>query len=796
MIDPVCMDILTEMVAESGSSRDLLTDFLARYPLLEADVRRAHTLLTRDEVRDDHAALATLGFRVVRKLGSGGQGTTYEAEATDVDVAPEPAHATHVTGVDEDVPGRRERRPRRVVIKVAHDAGTPGGMPRWIHREMVLVRRIEDHHTLQVSQVGHLPDGRAYVVRPFVNGQSLAERIRLRGDRPLDSTQTRKDMRAFARLLRFLQAAHDADILHGDLSPANVLCTDTNDMLLIDFGMAREHVDAVAPGQTINGTPGYRAPECVAGGAISARSEIWSLGTVLSEYVGGRCRGVQSAQRAITDRGLRAILECATAVEPRARYENCAAMAADIDAWLDHRPTKAGHVHLPGRIALSIRRNPVRYFYAASTVALSLLAWQQHRFAAAAAHDRDTILGLSDSHEARLLMQTECDLYPPTMANVPAMNEWLARADTMIRRVPVHNALLQRPVDDPSAPHDRSAAWQVAARRDVLDAIEALRVVTERVTRVRDLSLELHQRLQSDAAAWEEAIASIADRDRMPKYDGLRIKPQFGVVPLGVNAHSGLFEFWIPATGSVPMWSTEKREHVPTEGGAVVMVLIPPQKLTLGAQDRDPDAPGYCPGPLDHDEGPPVTTSVSAFLIAKWEVTKEQWRRWTGRDPSAQPIGTHNYLGRVGSLHPVETVTFGEAVDGLRAVGLSLPTEAQWECVARADSHGLARDTANFVPPNQDVGSLRQVGAGHANDYGVHDMLGNVHEWCLDPHDHYDPERASGDTPAVAERARNRVRRGGSFLLKAGLWRVTRRASAAPTAANPDLGVRPVRKLE
>ena len=81
--------------------------------------------------------------------------------------------------------------------------------------------------------------------------------------------------------------------------------------------------------------------------------------------------------------------------------------------------------------------------------------------------------------------------------------------------------------------------------------------------------------------AWEEAIAAIADPGRSPKYGGLRIAPQLGLVPIGRDPDSGLFEFVHLQTGVPPPRGPGGKLAIDVATG-VVLILIPGGRFTIG----------------------------------------------------------------------------------------------------------------------------------------------------------------------------------------------------------------------
>jgi serine/threonine protein kinase len=117
----------------------------------------------------------------------------------------------------------------------------------------------------------------------LLRGETLAERIR-KG--PLSIEQA---LQIGRQICQALQAAHRAGVVHRDLKPQNVWITESGDVKLLDFGLARAAGLARLTAQsTVLGTPGYVAPEILSGAGADPRSDLYSLGATLFEMVTGQ----------------------------------------------------------------------------------------------------------------------------------------------------------------------------------------------------------------------------------------------------------------------------------------------------------------------------------------------------------------------------------------------------------------------------------------------------------------------------------------------------------------------------
>jgi serine/threonine protein kinase len=151
-------------------------------------------------------------------------------------------------------------------------------------QECSALGRLSGHpHIVAVHEAGTTPTGEPYLVMPFCERGSLADRTK-RGD--LLSWQEALDVGV--RLAGALHTAHDAGILHRDLKPANVLVDGFGNPQLADFGQAR-HADSELTGTgMVVGTPAYTAPEVLRGSAASPVSDVHSLAATLIALLTGR----------------------------------------------------------------------------------------------------------------------------------------------------------------------------------------------------------------------------------------------------------------------------------------------------------------------------------------------------------------------------------------------------------------------------------------------------------------------------------------------------------------------------
>jgi formylglycine-generating enzyme required for sulfatase activity/serine/threonine protein kinase len=343
--------------------------------------------------------------------------------------------------------------------------------------------------------------------------------------------------------------------------------------------------------------------------------------------------------------------------------------------------------------------------------------------------------------------------------------------------------------------------WGIAKRRDFAATIAARSVAGE------------------DARArWAAAIAAIAES---PRYAGLQLAPQLGLLPIGVDPASGLWEFAHLQSGE-PAARGVDGTLVLREATGLVFVLLPGGTFTMGAQASDPNGPNYDPQ-AQAPEAPVHQVAVSPFFLSKFEMTQAQWQRCTGANPSHyQPGKRVQWVKSL--LHPVEMVSWVACQRELPRLQATLPSEAQWEYAARAGTKtpwwtgavresllgavNLADQTAarsgSPWPDIQDWPELDDgyevhapVGALRPNGFGLHGVHGNVWEWCADGFETaFYRQSPTLDPLCPPASSTTRVNRGGCFANAAALARVANRGSDAPSVADRYLGVRPAMAIQ
>lgn len=238
---------------------------------------------------------------------------------------------------------------------------------------------------------------------------------------------------------------------------------------------------------------------------------------------------------------------------------------------------------------------------------------------------------------------------------------------------------------------------------------------------------------------------------------------------------------------------------------ALEMVAIPSGQFQMGSPPNET-------GRYD-DEGPQYEVTVEPFFISRYPVTQAQWRA-VAAYPQVERSLEADPSRFKGGDRPVERISWNDAVEFCQRLSIKtgceyrLPTEAEWEYACRAGTttpfhfgETITTKVANYAgdaygngPERKLRGETTRVGSFPANAYGLHDMHGNVREWCLDHwHENYQGVSSDGSAWISSDkRELGRVIRGGSWNADARFCRSAYRSWDYPNFTILNLGFRVV----
>jgi len=310
------MASLTERAAEIRAALQANSEITAR--AVKGALKTKLSAFKEHQFEPDGEPLRLKGYRLVRKIGSGGMTEVYLAVRE-----------------DDGLP---------VVLKVLDAAGkaTSEHLSRFI-QEYTLLSRIEHPHVIRIYDQG-FTDDHAYIAMEYFQRGDL--RVELKGG----MTQQRA-LEVIVQVAHALDAIHSCGIIHRDLKPENIMVRPDGTVALADFGVAKSvlQAESLAFTQTrhgdVVGTPYYLSPEQASGHRITPASDLYSLGIMLYEMLAGRRPYFAESLDALLARHLTAptpglpephaalqpVLEKLMAKKPDDRYASAQALLDDLE---------------------------------------------------------------------------------------------------------------------------------------------------------------------------------------------------------------------------------------------------------------------------------------------------------------------------------------------------------------------------------------------------------------------------------------------------------------------------------
>lgn len=282
---------------------------------------------------------------------------------------------------------------KEVAIKVLNRAHLVGDAQR-LREETRILARLEHPGIARLIDSGASAAGHGYLVMELISGQALDDFCT---ERALATGERVKLILAAARALEY---AHQRQVVHCDVKPANLLVRDDGRLCVVDFGIAAMIQRREDAGRHLYCSPAFTAPERLGGAPPDTSHDIYSLGAVLKQSV-----------EAFGNRDLAAICDRATSAEASARYGSMTGLRSDLEAWTQKRPVEARG----GGRSYLLRRWLQRHAMVAALGSLliaSLIAgtavamWQASEArseAARALAARDFLIGIFESADPALM---------------------------------------------------------------------------------------------------------------------------------------------------------------------------------------------------------------------------------------------------------------------------------------------------------------------------------------------------------------------------------------------------------
>lgn len=730
---------------------------------LSESVQPADAILARLRPSTEPGQLALLDHYAIQcPLGHGGFGTVFRA-------------------VDQTLQ-------RTVAIKImSPELATTSPARKRFLREARSAAAIRNEHVVSIHSVGDTP--LPYIVMEYVPGKTLQDRLNENG--PLEVEEI---LQVGYQLASGLAAAHAIGIVHRDLKPSNILL-ETGDQIrtrITDFGLARAVDDAsVTRSGMIAGTPLYMAPEQAAGKFVDQRADLFSLGSVLYVMLSGRPPFRAPSTLAVMKR--------VAEDKPRPIRE----IIPDAPEWLC------------GLIDRLHQKSPEQRIQTAAEVASIL---------------KDSLQALKDGRQVPTLPIAKSTnlspAKPETVAGSARHQNHAGGSSRMlipglfiaVTLIAAAALWLNKSSDFLSSNLDQPTNLRVtpgAVSHNGVDSSLRQSAVAEPVTN-KVSSAESHAK---DVAEKTEDTKS----PRAGWHGWPTDAPTAAIVPFPAAAASRYQEAWARYLNIPVEW---------TNSVGMTFVLIPPGEYDSGTAAEELSElrkrfAGNTEALADLEFELPRRRIVipQPFYLSMHEVTQHQYRIVTGRRPSFF-VKDQGWAEKVAEADlkdfPVDGVTWDDAdrfcrqlsarewflsntdnrpkatTDVDQILGYRLPTEDEWEFVARAGA------TTQYPSGNQSSGMLTYancmpdsnrlptpVGRFTPNPFGCFDIIGNAIEWVADDVNHPSGETSAVDSSSQEKDVLQHVLRGGSWSVSDVRCRYgLRKLSKHVNQTNPDWGFR------
>lgn len=612
------------------------------------------------------------------------------------------------------------------------------------------VAGLKHDNIVAVHDVG-VVDGTCFIVSEFVEGGSLSERL------GTGAVPARDALRWAGSIADALHEAHLHGIVHRDVKPGNILIDHHGNAKLADFGIAQAATGAGDVDPSL-GTLRYMSPEQLQGGSATPRSDIYSLSLVFHEMLTGRVpyasTNPQSLRKEIIAGAslhsgalparLRRICAKALHPDPRQRFSSAQEFSAAIRAasvnrgwlvmlavpallgaiWLatGERTAPAGHLEvtgigtqrfIPAKIASSWRKPGVfAEIRGAGKIECPRLPMTAYvmEFDVESRNPKGTMIFYSGERGSGVEVAfghtwpqdaTRDEISCRLFRRQPFGINWIGDAF-----FPTHTIMTLRVVvADDFHSLTRNLLPALGGSGDVADCCVTI-ITTE----------------GTDATIRRAACRALTEEDaRDAKVEFPRRALSFDVAATKqrLAAHVGTTPNETPAAGRPYVLGADR----------MPMQWMDPGDYTMGSK-----AMRYVQTGLGNER----VRITTGFWIAAYETTQSQWDELMDSNPSrftGSPYLPVHHVSWTQACEYCRALTARERRAGRCPDGYEyrLPTEAEWEYACRA---GTDREfpvpLAELVVRDGRFPHVMEVGASPANDWGLHEMQGNVPEWCLD----------------------------------------------------------------
>lgn len=718
-------------------------------------------------------------FDVVRELGRGGMAVVFEAVEKSLE--------------------------RRVALKVLPEKFTHDeDFSQRFLGEARLVSKLFHPNIVPIFSVGQT-SGIIYFSMALLCG-SLSEQI---PGKVTDAVKVIKDVAAG------LDYAHGKGLVHRDIKPDNIMFDENSRAIVTDFGIVKalDGTRLTKTGMTL-GTPEYMSPEQVLADEIDGRADLYSLGVVFFRLLTGQLPFSGSSPTRILYRHVHEKPQAPFSIndevpsdlnlinlkllekDPGNRFQTGKELIEALDYWLASKTQSTQNIGVNNGYETE-RENQSQ---PSTTPRTALFVELDSSPEMIGANDSDTV------PQSESLASSERDSktvhLPTQIGNIGNQeeNEDQTYCDNSPRA--------EKTVFVARKPNDRDAGG-VARPKIVLfflsivvviailfvglvffpgqeeqenkkaQSAEALPVVSREEMRQEPDVVEIPSQVETEADEVETLVSAVDQED------GTAVESYAGGTNSSAVKRAALLEEKQPHAENVGKKTTSQVAKNPTVGFfeslQMEFVWIEPGTFEMGNRAGSPD------------EKPAHQVSLTkGFFIQSTEVTQNQWQMVMESNPSLFK----------GDTLPVEQVSWHDVEKFIQRLNsrtdhvFRLPTEAEWEFVAKTGGHVEFSQSLDEIAWYKDNSSesTHAVGTKKPNLLGVFDMQGNVWEWCEDYFGDYKSSREND--PIGPNSGLYKVVRGGSWESVAWGCRPTVRGSTTPYSVSSGIGFRLVKELK
>ena len=727
-------------------------------------------------------------YRVVRELGRGGMGVVYLVNDT-------------------------ELRDRLVALKMVHPnlVAHPEARERF-EDEVIIGQELTHSNIIGIHDLKRW-EGLRFFSMEYIDGLSLREWLDRRKEEKPPFT-LREVVSVIDPLLVALSYAHQLDAIHRDVKPENIMIMGEFpevQIKVLDFGIAK----TLSPSKFTHtaqalGTAYYMAPEQMKGNKnIDHRADLYSVGMILYEMLTGEMAvgrfHLPGELFSDLPRELDDVVEKALAPGPEERFKDAEEMREALRSALAGQEARAENL----RQEESEQKRKIE----ASDLLEKGQAFLDHHQWSEAKVVFEKILDLEPGHTKATVMLKETEEKRVKLASLEKAAEDAEGSGNLKSAVALLDEITPLSQDQGHVEAWKGRLGQAVKKRREVERQEKLREEAELRKTAKVEELFKRGKNAFEARKWAEAEAvliKVLDLDpdhenatsllKQAKLSGAKFEKLEKTAKESessgdIDGAIAVLDEIAPLShdeGAVKAWKarlTKKLEPEPgrvwreTETGMKFM-WAPEEAYSMGSKKGE------------RDEKPVHKVRVDGFWIGKYPVTQGQWEKVMKNNPSHF---------KKGDDYPVEQVSWDDAKDFIKKLNtvhqgkydFRLPTEAEWEYACRSggkeEKYSGGDEIDQVAWYNENSGnSTHPVGTKAPNGLGIHDMSGNVWEWCEDVYNKtaYSKHKSNTNNPVYHGPGSTRVYRGGCWKSSARGCRSSLRVNDTPGGRSGFLGFR------